>query len=88
MKKTSKKTKTNKIVEYVGWIGFAILLLNYILLSTGLFKGDTVPYHIFALVGTACIGYEAISKKDRQAGYLNLIFAIVAVFAITRIITI
>lgn len=87
MKKSTKKVKRkNRLVEYIGWVGFTILLINYSLLSVGTLQGNAVLYHIFALVGTICIAYEALRKKDKQAGYLNLIFAFVAIFAISRLL--
>lgn len=88
MKKTTKKRKAaNPLVEYIGWIGVFLLLGNYILLSSGILRGDGVAYHIGALVGSLAIGSEAWLKRDRQPAILNFIFVGVAVYAIVRIVS-
>ena len=84
MKRTAKKTK-NIYVEYIGWIGVSLLLLAYILLSAGIIIGQSYIYHSMALTGSASIGFSAWYKRDSQPAVLNLIFAFIAIAAITRL---
>ena len=84
MKRTAKKTK-NIYVEYIGWIGVGSLLLAYTLLSAGIIIGQSYIYHSITLVGSISIAFSAWYKRDSQPAVLNIIFAFIAVAAITRL---
>lgn len=84
----TKKTKNKKLttVEYIGWVGVGLLLINYVLLSAGIIEGSTIEYHGGSLIGSFCVAFEAWKKRDRQPAILNMVFVGVAVFALVRII--
>ncbi len=85
MKKSTKVVR-RPIFDLIGWVGVTLLLLAYILLSSGYVLGASYTYQGMALMGSVCITLEAWHKKDRQPVVLNIIFAIIAILAIIRLI--
>lgn len=65
-------------IELVGWIGVALILIAYILLSTGVLAGQSIPYQAMMLIGSGSIAVEAWTKKDAQPMVLNMIFMSIA----------
>jgi len=78
-------TRRNVTLEIIGWIGVALILLGYALLSLGVIDANNILYHVLFLIGST--GLAVISYVDRapQPMVLNIIFMILAIFAISRI---
>lgn len=70
--------RKNTLTETIGWIGVILIVLAYILLSTGIVIGRSIPYQAMMLLGSASIAYEAWSKRDKQPMVLNLVFMSIA----------
>ena len=85
-KRTIKKSAPSVLIEYIGWIGVSLLLLNYVLLSSGLITGQSYFYHGMSLIGSLSLGFEAWHKRDRQPAVLNFIFVSIAIYAIARLL--
>ncbi|MCP4541532.1 MAG: hypothetical protein GY832_30750 [Chloroflexi bacterium] len=45
----------NILVDIVGWLGVATLLVAYVLVSTKRMEGDSVMYQVLNLVGAALL---------------------------------
>ncbi len=45
----------NILVDIVGWLGVATLLIAYVLVSTKRIEGDSVIYQVMNLVGAALL---------------------------------
>jgi len=75
--------KYDKLLDILGWIGTALILLGYGLYSTGVVP-DVIIYHWLNLIGS--IGVAAISyrRKVWQPVVINVTFAIFAFIAILR----
>ncbi|MBI4592133.1 hypothetical protein HY733_01675 [Candidatus Uhrbacteria bacterium] len=74
-----------KCTEFAGWVGVLLILLAYGLLSFGVLSADHIGYHALNLVGGVGIIVDALADKNYQPAVLNLIWIVIAVFAILRI---
>lgn len=79
---TAHPRTRRRTVELIGWLGVALIVLAYILLSTGLIAGRSIPYQLMMLLGSASIAYEAWTKKDKQPMVLNLVFMSIALISL------
>lgn len=75
-----------KVTESAGWIGVLSILIAYALLTFGFLSADQAAYHILNLVGGAGIIIDALADKNYQPAVLNLIWAMIAVYAIIRVV--
>lgn len=76
--------KYDKLLDILGWVGTALILIGYGLFTTNIVP-DVIVYHILNLIGS--IGVAAISyhRKVWQPVVINVTFAIFALIAIVRI---
>ena len=72
------------IVNDIGWVGVALILLAYLLNSLGTISASDTRYLLLNIAGSVCVGYEAFKKKDRQPVALNIVWALIAVVALIR----
>ncbi|MFA6095534.1 MAG: hypothetical protein WC767_01700 [Candidatus Paceibacterota bacterium] len=79
--------KKNIFVEVYGWYGAVGLLAAYALSSFGILSPDSIWYQVINI--TAALGIVTVSfyKKTYQPGALNVIWAIVGVFALIKILS-
>lgn len=75
----------NKIFEIGAWIGVAIILLGYFLLSIGIISGNAAPYHLLMLIGSTFVAIISVKKHAFQPAVLNILFALFATIALLRI---
>jgi hypothetical protein len=47
------------LIDVVGWLGAALLLLAYFLVSTGRMRGVTIRYQALNIVGSILLGTNA-----------------------------
>ena len=75
------------ITEVVGWYGTVAILGAYALVSFEIVEPTSFLYQV--LNGTGAIGIVIISfsKKAYQPGVLNLIWAVIALIAIVKILS-
>ena len=76
----------NKFIEFYGWYGTFAIVLAYILVSFSVLEPTNIWYQI--LNGTGALGIVLVSfhKKNYQPGVLNIIWTLIAVFAILKLI--
>ena len=74
-----------KFISYFGWYGVVAILGAYALLSFKIIQSDSLAYQILNLTGAIGIATEAASKKDTQPVVLNIVWATIALVAITQI---
>jgi len=77
--------KSHFVVEAIGWIGAACVLLAYGLALFGVISGDGFWYALLNLVGAVGIIVIAVAKKVPQSIVLNAIWAIAALAAIVNL---
>lgn len=72
--------------EVFGWVGAALLLIGYMLVSFSVIPGNGILYQLINLVGSLGILAIALYKRDWQPGILNLVWAAIAFVAVVRIL--
>jgi len=78
--------KTPQWAEWAGWYGMLAIMVAYLGVSLGWFNGQGLVFQLINLTGA--IGLMIISwvKGVRQNVVLNLFWAGIAVFALSRIL--
>lgn len=69
----------------MSWIGVALVLGAYALLSFGVISSG-YAFQIPTLVGSLAVAIESWIKRDRQPAILNLVFSLIALLAIFRLL--
>lgn len=72
--------------EVVGWIGSIFIFLAYALNSFHVIEAKDILYQLLNAVGAAGIAYISFSKKAYQPGLLNIVWALIAIFATIKIL--
>ncbi len=73
------------VVEFFGWCGMIVILLAYGLSSFGIISSASWIYQTLNLFGAFGIIGSSLAKKDLQPVFLNVIWAIIALFALGRL---
>jgi len=78
----------NKLVEIIGWLGMAAIIFAYALLNFNVITQGMLMYPLLNLFGAIAIVYHSFKKKDYQPGLLNIIWSLIAIFAIIKLLLI
>jgi hypothetical protein len=70
--------------DVVGWIGAVLLLGAYALVSTRKLDGDSIPYQLLNLLGSAFLIANSFHYGAYPSVGVNLIWIGIAAFAIFR----
>lgn len=73
-----------KSANLLGWYGTAAILLAFALISFSVVNPNDIVYQLLNLSGAIGLAIETFRKKDYQPGVLNIIWAIIALIAITK----
>ena len=74
-------------VEIVGWMGAALILLAYLLLSAGKFTGQSLVYQGMNVVGAAGFVVNGWWHRAMPSASLNVVWALIGAVALWRIWT-
>ena len=75
----------NNLPELLGWVGAVAYLAAYFLLSINKLRSDGLLYHLLNILGAAGLTINAIYLKDNPNLVINVVWALIAVFAMTTI---
>lgn len=78
--------KKNELIELVGWGGAAATLAAYFLVSFGMLGPKDLNYQLFNFFGALGLGAVCFVKKTYQPFFVNIIWGVVALLAITNIV--
>ncbi len=73
------------VVETVGWIGTALIVLAYFLISNAYVGGDSFVYQLMNLSGAVFLGISLSVKKAWPALTLQVIWSVIAILALINI---
>jgi len=73
-------------ISFIGWCGAIIFIIAYFLLSAGYLSAKRPLYHILNVIGGLCLVINAATLKDFPNILVNIVWALIALFAIYRII--
>lgn len=77
---------TNLLIEIIGWIGAALVLSAYVLLSTGRVNGNSLTFQYLNVIGASAFVVNTFWHGALPSAILNLIWASVGMLAIGRIL--
>jgi hypothetical protein len=72
------------LINIIGWLGALMLLLAYILVSTGKLAGDSFIYQALNLLGSACLLTNAYHFGAYPSVGVNSIWIGIAFFTIIK----
>jgi hypothetical protein len=73
------------IVEIIGWSGTALILIAYILLSTGRIDGRSRAYQWMNVVGAACFILNSGYNGAIPSATLNVAWAAIGLYTLWRV---
>ena len=72
------------VVNILGWLGVAALLGAYALISAGKVKGDSVPYQLMNLGGSACVLLNSLRFGAYPSVGVNAVWMVIALLALLK----
>jgi hypothetical protein len=73
------------VVEVAGWVGAGLILLGYLLISTGKLTGQSSTYHWINLAGAVGFTINGWWHGAIPSAALNVVWGAIAVYALTRL---
>lgn len=73
-------------IEIYGWYGAIAIIAAYALVSFSLIQPTSLTYQTLNVTGALGIALVSFYKKAYQPGILNMVWAIIAVVAITKML--
>jgi len=72
------------LVEVIGWIGAALILGAYALLSAGRLRGESLTYHMMNVIGGAGLLLNSAWNSAFPSAALNAIWVGIGVYALRQ----
>jgi hypothetical protein len=72
------------LVDIVGWIGVAVLLIAYGLISTKRMEGDDVGYQVLNIVGAILLVINSSHYGAYPSVGVNVVWTGIAIYALVR----
>ncbi|NRQ38962.1 hypothetical protein HII36_45155 [Nonomuraea sp. NN258] len=73
------------LLDAIGWLGAALLLTGYAMVSSSRMSGDGVPYQVMNLIGSICLMVNCVYNDAWPSAWLNLIWAAIGVVALVKL---
>ncbi len=70
------------LIEVAGWIGGSLILLSYVLVSTGRLEGRSIPYQLLNLIGSLGFVTNAAWHGAIPPMVLNIIWCAIAIWTL------
>lgn len=70
--------------DVIGWVGAAILLIAYAMVSARKLEGNSVTYQLLNIVGSILLAANTIFYRAYPSSFVNLIWMGIAVFSIAN----
>jgi hypothetical protein len=72
------------MINLIGWLGSAAVIIAYVLVSTNRLRGDAVIYQALNLIGGIFLAINTFYLGAYPSTIVNLMWIGIAVFALTR----
>ncbi|HEX5536263.1 MAG TPA: hypothetical protein VFX27_03640 [Sphingobium sp.] len=72
-------------VEVAGWVGAVLILIAYLLVSSGRLEGGSVPYQVLNLFGSLGFILNTAWHGAIPSTVLNIIWFAIAIFTLARV---
>lgn len=79
----------NKITfneNLIGWIGIAMTLSAYFMISLGFFTAGNINYILLNLIGASGVAYTAYRYGNYQSTFVNIVWVVIAILGLMNII--
>jgi len=76
----------NLLVEVVGWAGAILILLGYLLITTGKLTGKSLVYQAMNVLGAAGFAINGWWHRALPSAALNVVWLLIGVIASWRIL--
>lgn len=73
------------VIETAGWAGAGLVLLAYVLVSTGRLEGRSVAFQLLNLVGSLGFVVNTAWHGAIPSMALNIVWSAIALYALARI---
>jgi hypothetical protein len=70
--------------DVIGWVGAAILLIAYAMVSSRKLEGNSVTYQLLNIVGSILLAANTIFYRAYPSSFVNLIWMGIAIFSIAN----
>lgn len=77
-------TSTTLLIDILGWLGAAVLLVAYALVSSRRVEGDAAGYQYMNLGGSVLLMVNAAFYGAYPSAFVNVVWLGIAVFTLTR----
>jgi hypothetical protein len=74
----------NVFIEAVGWIGAALVLSAYFLLTSRKLGGESITYHNMNLLGGMLVAINAIANSAYPSAAINIVWVFVAIYGVVK----
>ena len=78
--------KQDKHFEWIGWLGFILIVSAYLLITIKFLDSNSAAYHLLNLIGAVCMVINAKHKAARPLLWLNVVWALVAIVGLLQLI--
>ncbi len=72
-------------IDILGWIGAALILTGYALISFRRVEGNSFSYQLLNIFGSVLLAVNTLYYGAIPSSLVNIIWAIIAIFAILTI---
>lgn len=72
--------------EVIGWLGSALYIIAYLLLSLRKLKGDSIVYHVLNMLGATGLIVNALHWKDYPSLSVNIAWFCIGLLALVMIL--
>lgn len=74
----------NHMSDLIGWVGVCLILAAYFTVTLRILQPESPLYLSLNLIGSLAILGETFQKRDLQPAFLNVIWALIALFGLLR----
>lgn len=74
----------NLVIDLIGWIGAAALIIAYALVSSKRLSGQAIPFQVLNLFGGSLLIVNTLYYRAYPSSFLNLVWAGIALATIVR----
>lgn len=74
------------LIELIGWIGAALVLIAYGAISAKRLSSESASYQGLNLAGSCCLALYALYKGAFATVAVNVVWLLIAAWALTRLL--
>lgn len=77
----------SKYYDWIGWLGFVLIVAAYLFLTLKFLGENSVPYHTLNLAGALCMIANAKHNRAKPLLWLNIVWALVAMLGLIPLLS-